>query len=321
MPSPERTSALLAFKSGRLAEAVEVCQQGIERTHRKGEEEECWLLRILLSRCLSYRGDFARTVALLEGSAVAQGVSVETRVRILNQKAFGLSRRGDFVAARATLDEASSLASECGSDALRAEIEINRSTLFFYLAKHDEVEACARAALQIAEEQNLPMIEASACAAIGKSAMYRSRQAEAIPWFERAKSLYEKEGATFYADIMRGELGCCHFALTEYDKTAGYFTRALEASRASGALASLHIDLANMGCLHLCQGEFAAAVSHFQEALQIARNLGDAISTGKWLQNLALAYDSMGNPDLAKNYKLEAERLKEEVAAARAAVE
>jgi len=320
-PSAERSSADLAFREGRLADAADVCQRGIERTHTQGKEDECWLLRILLSRCVSFMGDFPGSVALLETGSVGNGVSVETRARILNQRAFGLSRGGKFSDARAALDEASGLAAECGSAALEAEIEISRSTLFFYLAKYDEVETCARVAFQIAEEENLPMIEGSACAGMGKSAMYRNRQADAIPWFERAMNVYEKEGATFYADIMRGELGCCHFALQEYDKASGYFERALQASRASGALASLHIDLANLGNLHLCRGEFAAAVSHFQEGLEIARSLGDRISVSKWLDNLALAYTSIGNPNLAKNYQLEAERISEQVAAARAAAE
>lgn len=319
IPSSERSSALLAFKAGRLAEAVEVCRRGIGRTERKGEQDECWLLRVLLSRCLCFTGDFDGSITVLESTPEAEDVSLETRARILNQRAFGFSRSGNFAAAKAALDAASGLAAKRDSSPLKAEIEINRSSLFFYLAKYDEVETCARAALQIGEEHNLPMIEASACAAMGKSFMYRGRQADAIPWFERALTLYESEKATFYADIMRGELGCCHFALQEYDKAEIYFAGALETSRASGALASLHIDLANMGCLLLTRREFAPAIARFQEALDISRKLGDAISTSKWLQNLAVTYTQMGNPILAKNYQLQAERVKEQVAAARAA--
>src|SRR5262249_31560351 len=149
----------------------------------------------------------------------------------------------------------------------------------------------------------------------GKSLMYRERQAEAIPWFERAQSLYEKEGITHYADIMRSEIGCCHFALGHNDQAEPHFIHCLKASREAGALASVHIDLANMGALHLSRGEFAAALSHFQEALDIARRLGDKISIAKWLYNVALTYKRMGNPMLAKTYELEKERMDEQVAA------
>jgi len=283
----------------------------------QAEQDECCHLRILLSQCLCYLGDFAKAVAVFETAPITEGPSVETRARVLNQKAIGHSRSGKFAQAKEALDAAVPLVMASGSRELLAEIEINRSTLFFYLAKYEDVETSARAALEIGVEQNVPMIEACACAAMGKSHMYRERQAEAIPWFDRALTLYEKEGASFYADIMRSELGCCHFSLHEDGKAFEYFTRALRVSRESGALASLHIDLANMGCLHLRRGECAAAISHFQEALQIARKLGDEISVSKWLRNLGVAYSQMGNPGLSAGFHKESEEVAKSVEAAR----
>ena len=250
---------------------------------------------------------------------MSEEVPVETRARVLNQKGFALSRSGDFFAAKEALGAALCLGMVEGSRALVAECEINRSTLFLYLGKYDEVESAARVALEIGEAENLPLIQASACASVGKSHMYRNRQADAILWFERALTIYEKEGHTAYADIMRSELGCCHFALHDDDKASEYFTHALKVSREAGALASLHIDLANMGALHLRRGEYAAAISHFQEALQIARKLGDGISVSKWLQNLALTYSQMGNPGLSAGFQREAEEVEKRVNEARAA--
>jgi tetratricopeptide (TPR) repeat protein len=255
---------------------------------------------------------------VLEAASFSDDVCIETRVRVLNQKAFGLNRSGKLLEAKETLHQAKELANVAGSPALLGEIEIGRSTLFFYLAKYDKVQACARAALEIGVEQSVPMIEAGACAAMGKSHMYRERQADAIPWFERALTIYEKEGVSFYADIMRSELGCCHFALHEDDKAFEYFTHALRVSRDAGALASLHIDLANMGCLHLRRGEFAAAISHFQEALQIARKLVDEISVSKWLRNLSIAYSQMGNPALSAGFQKQSEEVAKSVETARA---
>jgi tetratricopeptide (TPR) repeat protein len=316
--STERSDALAAFRCGKLSEAILLCERGIEHIKVEGSPEEFWLLRVLLARCLSYQGDFAKSVAVLEAASFSDDVCIETRAQVLNQKAFGLSRSGKLFEAKETLHQAKELANAAGSPALLGEIEINRSTLFFFLAKYDEVETCARAALQIAVEKNLPMIEASACAGMAKSHMYRERQADAIPWFERALTIYEKEGVSFYADIMRSELGCCHFALHEDDKAFEYFTHALQVSREAGALASLHIDLANMGCLHLRRGEFAAAISHFQEALQIARKLGDEISVSKWLRNLSVAYSQMGNPALSAGFQKQSEEVAKSVETARA---
>lgn len=271
MPSDEYRLAVAAYNRGQLREAAGLCERGIACAEAVGDANGQWRLRTLLSKCLCYQGDFARAITLLEAVPLNEEVAVETLTRALNQKAFALSRSGNFLAAKGALYQALGLAATAGSPALQAEIEINRSTLFFYLGKYDEVEACARVALEIGEAENRPMIQASACASMGKSHMYRDRQAEAIPWFGRALTIYEKEGHTAYADIMRSELGCCHFALHDDDKASEYFTHALKVSREAGALASLHIDLANMGALHLRRGEYAAAISHFQEALQIGR--------------------------------------------------
>jgi tetratricopeptide (TPR) repeat protein len=318
MRSDERRLASAAYKRGQPGEAVDLCERGIKRAEECGDAEECWRLRILVSQCFCCRGDFAKSVALFEAVPTTQDLSIETRARVLNQKAFALSQSGNFVGAKEALDSARGLAAAAGSRELVAEVDIISSTLYFYLGKYDEVETRARAALEIGVGQNLPMIEASACAGVGKSYMYRQRQADAIRWFERALTLYEKEGFSLYADIMRSELGCCHFALHEDDKASEYFTRALQVSRESGALASLHIDLANMGCLHLRRGECAAAISHFQEALQIARKLGDEISVSKWLRNLALAYSQMGNPALSAGFQRQSEEVAKSVELARA---
>ena len=314
------SAALLSFKAGRLAEAVGLCRAGIERAQFQCEQDECWRLRILLAHCLCSQGDFAGSVALLEIAPITADVSIETRVRILNQKGFALSRSGNFGAAKNALGSAYDLACQSALPSLVAEVEINRCTLSFYLARYEEVEVHARVALEIGERENLPLTEASACSGVGKSAMYRERQADASPWFERALAIYEREGATAYADIMRSELACCHLALGQVDTASGYFARALKASRDAGALASLHIDLANMGCLHLLRGEYAAAISHFQETLQIARELGDSISVSKWLGNLALTYSHIGNPPLAAGFQKQSDRAAADVEKARAAV-
>jgi len=316
--SEERPLAIAAYKRGELRQAADLCESGIDHAQAQRNHEESWHLRILLSQCLCFLGDFAKSLAVFEATPITEDVSLETRARVLNQKAFGLSRSGNFAGAKEALSAAVNLAINASSPALIAEIEINRSTLFFYLCKYDEVEACARIALEIGESQKFPMVEASACASMGKSHMYRERQAEAIPWFERALTIYEREGVSFYADIMRSELGCCHFALHQDDKAFDYFTHALRVSRESGALASLHIDLANMGCLHLRRGEFAAAISHFQEALQVARKLGDEISVSKWLRNLSIAYSQMGNPALSAGFQKQAGDVAKSVELARA---
>jgi tetratricopeptide (TPR) repeat protein len=229
-----------------------------------------------------------------------------------------LAQTGRFLEAREELAEALRLAEGCGLDGLVADIQINRGTLFFYLADYDSMEQCARAALAISGKMGTPGVEGSACAGIGKCFRVRQRWDEAIRWYERALLAFTEDGSGFYASWMQSELGCCYLVLREYDRAMQLFSEALKYSQEAGALASQHTDLANIGWVHLSRGEYAAAISDFQQALEIARGLGDEISIGKWLRNLATTYSRMGNPTLSATYEKEAEEVARRVSEARA---
>jgi len=149
--------------------------------------------------------------------------------------------------------------------------------------------------------------------------MVRQQWAEAIAWYERALSAFDADDSPFYVNRMRGELGCCYFGRGELGKAMLLFSEALRSSETAGALASVYTDHANIGCVYLRRGEYHIALSHFRKALEIARALGDQISTGKWLHNLSLAYKCMGDTMQATSCDLEAERVNQQVAQARAA--
>src|SRR5579862_3273923 len=146
MSSDAVQRATTAYKLGNLTEASDICKQAIESVGGQSGHDELCRLRILLSQCLCAQGDFLGAVAVLDATPHIESVAVETRARVLNQKGFALSRAGQFAAAKAALDEALSLASDASSPRVLGEIQINRSTLFFYLGQYGEVETCARAA-------------------------------------------------------------------------------------------------------------------------------------------------------------------------------
>jgi tetratricopeptide (TPR) repeat protein len=319
MPDSEFQAAREGFRRGEIAKAVVICRRGIQSAQSRGDLAQVWELRALLSRCLCTQGHHSEALSLLESLPLKEDVGSETRARVLNQRAFVHSQIGNFAATKAAVDEALALASAAGLELLVAEIEMTRCTLFFYLGNYDAVESCARIALEIAKEQRALFLEACAAAGMGKAAMYRGCQAEAIPWFERAVNLFENEGAGFYASAMRGELGCCHLALHEDDRALELFSQALKSSEEAGALTSYHIDLADVGAVHFRRGQYSEALPYFQKAAEIARKLGDPISTSKWLQNLSLTYARLGDDVLAKTYQFEAERANQTVAKARAA--
>lgn len=310
--------AIDAYKRGACDEAILICETEVRAAGQTVNDLRLCGFHVLLSQCYWAKGNVEQAVLLPAPPSPNDPTSAEIAARLRNQKGFVLAQTGKFLEAREELAEASRLAERCGLDGLVADVQINRGTLFFYLADYDSMERCARAALAIAEKMGTPGVEGSACSGIGKCFRVRQSLNEAIQWYERALLAFTTDGSGFYASWMRSELGCCYLGLREYDKAMQCFSEALEFSQEAGSLASQHTDLANIGFVHLSRGEYAAAISHFQKALQIARGLCDDISIGKWLRNLALTYSRMGNLNLSATYQKEAEEVGKRVDQARA---
>ncbi len=313
------TAAIEAYKHGDWVEAARVCEEGIRAAESTGDELQVCRFRLILSQCNWAQGRIKEAFVLPTPPEAHSLTGLEIAAKLRNQKGFLLAQTGKFLEAKTELEEALSVAGEAGSDVVCAEIQINRGTLFFYLADYDAMLPCGQAVLDIAERNNLRGYEGSACAVIGKSLMYRQAWNEAIAWYERALAAFDADGSPFYANRMRGELGCCYFGLGELDKAMELFSEALRSSEEAGALASVHTDHANIGAVHLRRGRYEIALSHCQKALEIASGLGDQISTGKWLHNLSLTHKCMGDTMQAMTCALEAERVNQEVAHARAA--
>lgn len=309
-----------AFKSGKFKQCIDLCVRGIDNAQAEGNETELWWFRCLLAQCLGMQGRFREALSLIEAER-SEHLKVDVQIHLITQRAFLLSRMGDYLLAKNLLDQAVSLAKAESNAALLAETRLNSMTLLFYLAQYDQMEECARTVLDIANERGLPRLEAGACSGIGKSLMVRGRFHEAIAWYERARTLFLGEGLIFDAVRMCSELGCCWYGLQEDDKALGLFSEALQASLDEDAMASYQIDLANIGNIYLRRGEYAAAISNYQKAVDIARELGDWISVSKWLNNLAITYSQMGNPALSAGFHKQSEEAAKRVEAARAAAQ
>lgn len=309
--------ASAAFKRGEFKLCIDLCARGVESAQADNETERRWF-RCLLAQCFGMQGRFREALSLIEAEEGGH-LGADTRVISITQRAFYLSRVGDYLAARKLLDEAASLAKAESNEALLVEVQLSKMTLLFYLAEYDQMEECARAVLSTAEERGLMHLEAGACSGIGKSLMVRSRFREAITWYERARGLFLGEGLEFDAIRMCSEVGCCWYGLQEDDKALELFSEALQASLDEDAMPSYQIDLANIGNIYLRRGECAAAISNYQKAVDIARDLGDWISVSKWLRNLSIAYSQMGNPALSAGFQQQSEEVAKSVEAARAA--
>lgn len=311
-------TATEAYKQGNWADAVRICEEGIQAAESAGNELQACLLRITISQCNWAQGRIQQAFDVLPDPPKGQGFAeMEFAANIRNQKGFLLAETGKFQEAKAELDEALRLSELAGKDALTFRIQINRGSVFFYLTDYDSMLACGRVAIEIAEKNDLPL--GSAYAGMAKSFMVQKRWTEAIAWYERAMSAFDADNCPFYVNCMRGELGNCHLLQGNLDKAMQFFSEALRYSESVNALSGMHTDHANLGAVYLLRGEYRTALAHFQKAMEIARVIGDEISTGKWLYNLSLAYRCLGDTAQSMRCALESERVNLRVAQARAA--
>ena len=321
MPMGDLEAARAALKRGQYKQCIDICCQGVCDAQARGNETDMWWFRCLSAQSLGMQGRFREALNTVDTENPGEHLEARVRILVLAQRAFYLERIGEYAPAKNLLEQAAKIDCAQPNEELLAEVQLNRMTLFFYLADYDAMEDCARAALVVAQRQLLATIEAGACSGIAKSLMVRGRFQEAIRWYERARMFFTAEGLSVDAIRMGSDLGCCYLGLDELDKAMQLFSEALQCAEASGASACMHHDHANIGCVYLKRGEYGAALSHFQKALEIARDLGDRISIGKWLNNLSLAYERMGDSVQAMTCKVEAELVNQQVTQARTAAE
>jgi len=70
---------------------------------------------------------------------------------------------------------------------------------------------------------------------------------EAVPWFERARATFEKEGSRLQVAAMLSELGACHFGLDNLEEALELFLKVEQIDLETGAHPGRQIVIANIG--------------------------------------------------------------------------
>jgi tetratricopeptide (TPR) repeat protein len=133
-----------AYKQGALDEAILICETEVHAAPFVIDLRLCGF-HVLLSQCYWAKGRVQEALLLPSPPSLNDPTNAEIAARLRNQRGFVLAQTGKFLEARQELSEALRLAEGCGLVGLVADIQINRGTLFFYLAQYDSMEQCARA--------------------------------------------------------------------------------------------------------------------------------------------------------------------------------
>jgi tetratricopeptide (TPR) repeat protein len=176
------------------------------------------------------------------------------------ERAYFLGLLGRFGESRVHFDEAETFFEQTCSSAAVGELQWRRGLVLHFFGDFKHSDTCFRHALAIGEKEKNDMITGLGSAGIGKNLMMNGRPREAFPWFERALTIFEKEGSRLRAAAMLSELGACHFGLGNLEESLELLLKADEIELEAGAHPGHQISLANIGNIYLRRGEYARAI-------------------------------------------------------------
>jgi len=309
---PDRVfeSARLQFRQGQLRQALAQVGQALKEF--RSRPEPVWRARFFLlqSEILLALEKPEEALKALDSAVPATAGSPEFRARwcLFRGRAKTLQRK--FQEASGLLDEALRLG---GDPALRAEVQLMRTSLFLRTQDSTSAEATARDALEYAKRSGDAYLEATAHKSLGNRWMFNSRYDEAVPWYEQSIAVSEGNGYRFISATVRHNLGICYFRLGDYDKALQLYSRVERDYAEIGDVVGQEKCAADIGNVHLHRGDLAAAISSYRKALALARQLKDTNDIARWQNNLAMASIESGDLNSAEVSIREALALREKV--------
>jgi CHAT domain-containing protein len=117
----------------------------------------------------------------------------------------------------------------------------------------------------------------------------------ALPEFEKALALFQKEGDKKGEAITLGLIGNCYKRFGEFSQAQDYLQRALSMKRASGDRAEEGKTLSHLGLLFRDMSQYPQAIEYFNKAIALGSQLNDRVLEASSRNNLGLVYDDLGD--------------------------
>jgi tetratricopeptide (TPR) repeat protein len=178
----------------------------------------------------------------------------------------------------------------------------------------EQVKKYAVAALNIAEQSNLPLEEANAWVNLGNAEIMMSRYGSAFKNFVNAQTIFEqlakKDKSSYVLDGLArtyGSIGVVCSEQNNYSKAIEYYFKALKIYKERKQENIVARVYNNIGIVYKSLKDYDKALKYFQEALEIQKRTNDATYTIT-LTNIGNIYLSQGKNADAHKYYLQAER-------------
>ncbi len=166
-------------------------------------------------------------------------------------------------------------------------------------------------ALVLAESKNYTKSKANLNNALGLLYYNQKDFDRALPYYHKAKSVYEELEDDYRINIVLNNIGSCHADLEQWDSAFFYLRHALQLNRQDEESKMLDVTLHNMGSLHFAMQTFDSAEFYFMQAYEMRQNLSDGYGMAYTGNDLGKLFLSMGRPEKAILYLLEAQEYAE----------
>src|SRR5215813_3895522 len=118
---------------------------------------------------------------------------------------------------------------------------------------------------------------------------------EALPEFERALALFQKDSDKKNEAITIGFIGNCYKRFGDFPKAEEFLQRALSMKRALGDRLEEGRTLSHLGLLHWQMGEYKKALDYYEQAIAIGQRLGDRVLQAAARNNRGLVLEELGD--------------------------
>ena len=250
-----------------------------------------WRFRLVEAEALIEGGKTAEGLALLKTGSAATTPEFEIRRRVLT------AGKSKFEPAKLLLAEARELAERNSRLDLEPLIDIQLARQLMGQKDATPAEPVWENARRSAEAAGDTYLQALAINGLGALRMRRSRCAEAIPLYEKARQLWLGIGATQWPGGAAANIATCYSRLGDFDRELTYAEEALRLLRPSRLLANAYGEV---GLAHYLQQEPAQAIPYLRKATDMARAYGARREAAQWAGNLTMALIDINDWDGAE---------------------
>jgi CHAT domain-containing protein len=303
--SPERTyaDARQKFERGDLLGAS---QEADEAYRRLGDRPEwAWQFRVLDAEILAWRGLSKDSLTLLNAPfPPSLGDSdIAIRKEIVEGLANSFLQR--FSEAEKHIAIAEQLAQSRRSK-LQGEVFLARGTLLVLQGDPSSAQASFHKALQEAQHNADPFLEARASGSLGLVSMNEEHFDESIDWYTQSLKVSQSLDARIITEKTLGNMGWNYYKMGDLDNALLLLQQAKEAAQRLSGTKDEMIWTRNIGAVELAQRSYSAAGRDYEEALRLARQIDDKAAAAVCLYSLASVSIQEGKSSEAKEYNREA---------------